>query len=136
MGDSSKVRIDNGNIVLNEGVFFDVGSYAIKPGAGEMLNQLSEVFQRFLSDENNLQYVDSIVISGHTDSTGNAQDNRTLSSNRANAVLGLSAGERRRTAAVFQLLLRFGLRRHPPRGQQRHRKKAARRTAGSRSPSS
>ena len=88
MGDSSKVKIDNGNIVFNEGVFFDVGSYAIKPGAGEMLNQLSKVFERFLSDENNLQYVDSIVISGHADSTGNAQDNRTLSSNRANAVLG------------------------------------------------
>ena len=88
MGDSSKVKIDNGNIVFNEGVFFDVGSYAIKPGAGEMLGQLSRVFERFLADENNLQYVDSIVISGHADSTGNAQDNRTLSSNRANAVLG------------------------------------------------
>ena len=88
MGDSSKVKIDNGNIVFNEGVFFDVGSYAIKPGAGEMLSQLSRVFERFLSDENNLQYVESIVISGHADSTGNAQDNRTLSSNRANAVLG------------------------------------------------
>ena len=88
IGDSSKVKIDNGNIVLNEGVFFDVGSYAIKPGAGEMLSQLSRVFERFLSDENNLQYVDSIVISGHADSTGNAQDNRTLSTNRANAVLG------------------------------------------------
>ena len=88
MGDSSKVKIDNGNIVFNEGVFFDVGSYAIKPGAGEMLGQLSRVFERFLADENNLQYVDSIVISGHADSTGNAQDNRTLSSSRANAVLG------------------------------------------------
>ncbi len=88
MGDSSKVKIDNGNIVFNEGVFFDVGSYAIKPGAGEMLGQLSRVFERFLADDNNLQYVDSIVISGHADSTGNAQDNRTLSSNRANAVLG------------------------------------------------
>ena len=88
MGDSSKVKIDNGNIVFNEGVFFDVGSYAIKPGAGEMLSQLSRVFERFLSDENNRQYVESIVISGHADSTGNAQDNRTLSSNRANAVLG------------------------------------------------
>lgn len=88
MGDSSKVKIDNGNIVFNEGVFFDTGSYAIKPGAGEMLSQLSRVFERFLSDENNLQYVDSILISGHADSTGNAQDNRTLSSNRANAVLG------------------------------------------------
>ncbi|MBQ9662346.1 MAG: OmpA family protein [Oscillospiraceae bacterium] len=88
MGDSSKVKIDNGNIVLSEGVFFDVGSYAIKPDAIPMLNQLIDVFQRFLSDEGNRQYVDSIVISGHADSTGNVQDNRTLSSARANAVLG------------------------------------------------
>ena len=88
MGDSSKVKIDNGNIVLSEGVFFDVGSWTVKPEAFPMLNQLIDVFDRFLSDSNNLQYVDSIVISGHADSTGNTQDNRTLSSNRANAVLG------------------------------------------------
>ena len=88
MGDSSKVKIDNGNIVLSEGVFFDVGSSAIKPEAMPMLNQLIDVFQRFLEDESNRQYVDSIVISGHADSTGNRQDNRTLSSARANAVLG------------------------------------------------
>ena len=88
MGDSSKVRIDNGNIVLSEGVFFDVGSSAIKAEAVPMLNQLIDVFQRFLSDEDNIRYVDSIVISGHADSTGNRQDNRTLSSARANAVLG------------------------------------------------
>lgn len=88
MGDSSKVKINNGNIVLSEGVFFDVGSAVIKPGAFQMLNQLIDVFQRFLSDPANLQYVDSIVISGHADSTGNTQDNRTLSSARANAVLG------------------------------------------------
>ena len=88
MGDSSKVRIDNGNIVLSEGVFFDVGSSAIKAEAIPMLNQLIDVFERFLSDEDNIRYVDSIVISGHADSTGNRQDNRTLSSARANAVLG------------------------------------------------
>ena len=88
MGDSSKVKIDNGNIVLSEGVFFDVGSAMVKADAYPMLNQLIEVFERFLADEDNLQYVDSIVISGHADSTGNRQDNRTLSSARANAVLG------------------------------------------------
>ena len=88
MGDSSKVKIDNGNIVLSEGVFFDVGSSAIKPGAMQMLNQLIDVFQRFLEDDDNIRYIDSIVISGHADSTGNRQDNRTLSTARANAVLG------------------------------------------------
>ena len=88
MGDSSKVDIgDNGNIILNEGVFFDLGSYEIKDDSREILNMLTEVFIEFLSDENNAKYIDSIVISGHTDSTGTESDNRILSTNRANAVL-------------------------------------------------
>ncbi len=89
MGDASKVRIgDNGSIVLSEGVFFDVGSSVVKDGAKPMLNQLSDVFQRFLAEENNVQYVDSIVISGHADITGDPVSNRELSSARANSVLG------------------------------------------------
>ena len=41
----------------------------------------------FLSDGENAKYVDSIVISGHTDSTGTDEVNRKLSTDRANAVL-------------------------------------------------
>ena len=88
MGDSSKVSIgDNGNIILNEGVFFDTGSYDILPDSRPVLDQLSTVFAQFLSDSNNAKYIDTIVISGHTDSDGSDEDNRILSSNRANAVL-------------------------------------------------
>ena len=89
MGDASKVSIgENGNIVLSEGVFFDVGSSEIKAGAVPTLNQLIDVFQSFLSDPENTKYVDSVVISGHTDSTGTDENNRILSTDRANAVLG------------------------------------------------
>ncbi len=88
MGDATKVSIsDNGNIVLNEGVFFDVGSSAIKAEGLPTLNQLIVVFAEFLSDPQNTKYVDSIVISGHTDSTGPEDNNRILSTSRANAVL-------------------------------------------------
>ena len=89
MGDASKVSIgENGSIVLSEGVFFDVGSSTIKPEAQPTLNQLIDVFSAFLANEVNVKYVDSIVISGHTDSTGTDEANRILSTDRANAVLG------------------------------------------------
>ena len=87
-GDSSKVSIgDNGNIILNEGILFDTGSYQIKPEAQTALNQLAKVFREFLGDSNNAKYIDSIVISGHTDTDGTSDTNRTLSTNRANSVL-------------------------------------------------
>ena len=88
MGDASKVSIgDNGNIILSEGIFFDHGSADIKPESETVLNELIDVFTSFLSDADNAKYVDSIVISGHTDSTGTAETNRTLSTQRANSVL-------------------------------------------------
>ncbi len=88
MGDASKVSIgDNGAIVLDEGVLFDFGSSAIKPAARPTLDRLVEVFKSFLADSENAKYVDSIVISGHTDSTGTDAENRVLSTDRANAVL-------------------------------------------------
>ena len=89
MGDASKVSIgSNGNIILSESILFDVGSSEIKPEAAPALDQLIDVFVKFLSDEENAKYVDSIVISGHTDWTGSDEDNRVLSTDRANAVLG------------------------------------------------
>lgn len=88
MGDASKVSIgDNGNIILSDSVLFDLGSADIKPDSVGVLNELVDVFYKFLSDEENAKYVDSIVISGHTDITGTAQTNRDLSTDRANSVI-------------------------------------------------
>lgn len=89
MGDATKVSIgESGNIILSEGVLFDVGSSDIKDEAKPALNQLIDVFEQFLADSENAKYVDSIVISGHTDSTGTDESNRILSTDRANSVLG------------------------------------------------
>ena len=100
IGDASKVSIgDNGNIILSEGVFFDLGSSALKPESLTVLDELIDYFAEFLSDPNTLQYVDSIVIAGHTDSTGTDEDNRILSTDRANSVLNyLLAGKNGRLA--------------------------------------
>ena len=89
MGDASKVSIgSNGNIILSESVLFDVGSSGIKADAAPALDQLIRVFAQFLASDENAKYVDSVMISGHTDSTGKEQNNRVLSTDRANAVLG------------------------------------------------
>ena len=96
MGDEASSIGDNGNIILSEGVLFDLGSSSIKNDSQAVLDNLIEVFGKFLSDGENLKYVDSIVISGHTDITGTAWENRVLSTDRANSVLNylLTGGNR------------------------------------------
>ena len=89
MGTRGTVSIgENGSIILSENVLFDLGSSEIKADSRPVLDQLVQVFRKFLSDSENARYVDSIVISGHTDSSGTAEVNRTLSTARANSVLG------------------------------------------------
>ena len=102
MGDSSKVSIgDNGNIILSEGVFFDLGSSEIKPESEAVLNELIDVFSAFLRNADNAKYVDSIVISGHTDSTGTDEDNRVLATDRANSVLNYLLAGKNGTLASY-----------------------------------
>ncbi len=88
MGSGETVSVgENGSIVLSEGILFDLGSSEIKPDSKPVLDRLARVFIDFLSDSENAKYVDSIVISGHTDSQGDAEYNRKLSTERANSVL-------------------------------------------------
>ena len=88
-GDATRVSIgSNGNIILSESILFDLGSSEIKKEAAPALDQLIQVFAKFLADDENARYVDSVVISGHTDSSGSDETNRVLSTDRANAVLG------------------------------------------------
>ena len=89
MGSSGTVSIgENGSIILSEGVLFDWGSSQIKDDSRPVLDELAQVFVKFLSKSENAKYVDSIVISGHTDSSGTDSANRGLSTDRANSVLG------------------------------------------------
>ena len=88
LGDPSKVSVsETGSLVLSDGVLFDVGSSEILAGAKPTLNRLIDVFATVLGDGDNIRYIDSIIIAGHTDWTGTNWDNRELSTDRANAVL-------------------------------------------------
>jgi chemotaxis protein MotB len=78
---------DNGNIVINESLVFQYGSYAIKPEAKPLLDTLAQAFGHVLDDPDVRANIDTIVIQGHTDERGSASFNWDLSAKRATAVL-------------------------------------------------
>ncbi|WP_242131107.1 OmpA family protein [Aestuariivivens marinum] len=74
-------RVDDGIVVTfdeGSGVYFDTNKYNINSASQTTLNKLTGVFKEF-PDTN-------ILVVGHTDSTGDADYNMTLSKNRAYAV--------------------------------------------------
>ena len=81
-------RIDDGIVVTfdeNSGVYFDTNKSNINAGSQETLNKLSGVL---------IEYPDTnVLVVGHTDSTGAADYNMTLSQKRAEAVTGFMVGK-------------------------------------------
>jgi chemotaxis protein MotB len=87
-GGGPLVRLgDNGNIVINEGLVFEYNSFALKPAGTPLLDTLARALEGVLDDPEVREYVDSVVVQGHTDDRGTASFNRELSAKRANAVL-------------------------------------------------
>ena len=78
---------DNGNIVINESLVFEYGSYAIKKGAKPLLDTLARALGNVLADPDVRDNIDTILIQGHTDERGSAPYNWDLSAKRATAVL-------------------------------------------------
>lgn len=78
---------DNGNIVINEGLVFDLDSFQVKPEGRELLAKLADAFEVVLDDQSIKDSIDAISIQGHTDERGTAEYNRDLSSKRAAAVV-------------------------------------------------
>lgn len=74
-------RVGEGiNVTFDEssGVYFDTNKFDINARSRETLNKLAAIFKEY-PDTN-------ILVEGHTDSTGSASYNLTLSMNRAQAV--------------------------------------------------
>lgn len=72
------IQIEPAKVYTLENVFFDTGLSTLKPESYKALNELVEVM--------NLKPTMVIEIDGHTDNTGTAELNQTLSQNRADAV--------------------------------------------------
>ncbi len=65
-------------IALDSAVLFDSGEYQLKPAASQAIDEvLTRIEDRGAT---------SVVVAGHTDAVGSAEDNQTLSLNRAAAV--------------------------------------------------
>jgi chemotaxis protein MotB len=78
---------DNGNVVINESLVFEYGSYAIKKEAKPLLDTLARALGNVLADESVRGNIDTILIQGHTDERGSDALNWDLSAKRATAVL-------------------------------------------------
>ncbi|HEX4457028.1 MAG TPA: OmpA family protein, partial [Polyangia bacterium] len=78
---------DNGNVVINESLVFEYGSYAIKKDAQPLLDSLARALGNVLADADVRNSIDTILIQGHTDERGSAAYNWELSGKRATAVL-------------------------------------------------
>lgn len=78
---------DNGNIVINEGLVFDLDSYEIKDEGKRLLDRLAISFENVLENDEVRENIDAISIQGHTDVRGSSEYNRELSSKRATAVV-------------------------------------------------
>lgn len=87
-GGAASVTIgDNGNLVINESLVFEYGSYAIKPDARPVLDSLARALGKLLGDADVRDNIDTILIQGHTDERGSSSYNWDLSAKRATAVL-------------------------------------------------
>ena len=87
VGDDVVVIGENGSIILRGADLFALGSWEIRPESRPILDPMIRAFFEFLSDGETAGYVDSIVIAGHTDSSGGAMQNRAISTYRAGAML-------------------------------------------------
>ncbi|CCN49288.1 putative Outer membrane protein, OmpA/MotB [Vibrio nigripulchritudo MADA3029] len=80
-------RLDDNQLllVMENGIGFHSGSYALDPSIHQTLNNVAKVFNRYPDTK--------LVVNGHTDSSGNDSRNQVLSEQRATQVQSYLIGQ-------------------------------------------
>lgn len=78
---------DNGNIVINESLFFEPGSSSMKSEGKSLIGELADAFEKVLDDESIRENIDAINVQGHTDTVKGSIDNRDLGASRSSNVV-------------------------------------------------
>ena len=83
------VQIDEttGTINLDSSVLFDTDSYAISESGKKLLNEFINIYTQVVFHEKYDGFISKIIIEGHTDTSGDYDHNKTLSQQRADAVM-------------------------------------------------
>lgn len=86
MGEDVVIDEKTGKITLNNGILFDVDSAELSVEGKEYLDKLFWVLNKVLIEDGYEEFLDEIIVEGHTDSTGDYEMNQELSEERAAAV--------------------------------------------------
>jgi chemotaxis protein MotB len=88
LGKSIDIDPKSGSLRFSSNILFNVGQYKLKKGAKKELSKLLKKYiHTLLLDKNIRRHIESIVIEGHTDTTGSYMVNLELSQKRALEVM-------------------------------------------------
>ncbi len=86
IGEDVNIDEKTGRITLNDGILFDVGSAELSEEGKEYLSRIFAVLDKVIFEGGYEECLDEIIVEGHTDSTGDYEENQELSEARAYAV--------------------------------------------------
>ena len=92
-GLSVQVNEETGEISLDSSVLFDFDQYTISAEGKEFLVKFLTVYTTVVCHEKYENFIDRVLVEGHTDSDGNYNYNMTLSQERADSVKAFCLSE-------------------------------------------